>query len=199
MKLTKRLPKWAIVTLCAVGFAAMYAGYYILNINLRRVNQVLKEQNNLRKAYENHVAETAKGDLHDDVWLYSHRNIVVDFTDEETERLLEAFDMVIPENEPNAKPRLLATEYGSYYYLEFDGITDRNAFYDTNKIDRKRYFKFDDDWNNVDDNGEYTDYFAVSVQFQSGRDKLKSSYAARIEPLYKELLEEHFIRFKEQS
>lgn len=199
MKLTKRLPKWAIVTLCVVGIAAMYVGYYILNVNMRRINQMLKEQNNLRKAYENHVTETAKGDLHDDTWVYFQQNIVVDFTDEETERILEAFDMTIPENEPNAKPRLLATDLGSCYYLEFDGITDRKAFYDINKIDRKRYFEFDSNWDSVDENGEYTHYFAVRVWFKSGSKEVKSSYAARIEPLYKELLAEHLKRFKEQS
>ena len=198
MKFTKKLPKWAIVTLCVVGFAALYAVCYILNINMRRVNQMLKEQNDLRKAYENHVAETAKGELHDDLWLFFQKNIVVDFTDEETERLLEAFDMTIPENEPNVKPRLLTTRRDSYY-LEFDGITDRKAFYDINKIDRKRYFHFEDNWNDVDENGEYTNYFTVRVQFESGGEKLKSPYLTKIEPLYKELLEEHLKRFKEQS
>lgn len=197
MRFTKKLPKWATVTLCVVGIAAMYAAYYVLNVNLRRVNQVLKEQNKVREAYEDHVAETAKGDLHDDRWLYWHKNIVVDFTDEEIERLLEAFDMVIPENEPNAKPRLLTTDRDSYY-LEFDGIMDRKAFYDINKIDRKRYFHFEDNWNDVDENGEYTNYFTVRVQFESGGEKLKSPYLTKIEPLYKELLEEHFKRFKEQ-
>lgn len=197
MKFMKRLPKWATVTLCVVGIAAMYAAYYVLNVNLRRVNQVLKEQNKVSKAYEDHIAETAKGELHDDLWLFFQKNIVVDFTNEETERLLEAFDMVIPENEPNAKPRLLTTRRNSYY-LEFDGITDRKAFYDINKIDRKRYFHFEDDWNDVDENGEYTNYFTVRVQFESGGEKLKSPYLTKIEPLYKELLEEHLKRFKEQ-
>lgn len=104
--------------------------------------------------------------------------------------------MTIPENEPNAKPRLLAIDDGCYY-LEFDGITDRKAFYDANKYDRKRYFEFDDDWNEVDENGEYTDYFAVRVQFESGDEKLKSPYITKIEPLYKEIYAEHFKKFKE--
>lgn len=30
MKLIKKLPKWAIVTLCVFGFAALYAVYYIV-------------------------------------------------------------------------------------------------------------------------------------------------------------------------
>lgn len=197
MKLTKKLPKWAIVTICVLGFAALYTAYYIVLGNARQLSQTLKEQNDLRNAYEIHVAETAKGDLHDDFFLRRIDNIVVDFTDEETEKLLEAFDMTIPENEPNAKPRLLAVD-DDCYYLEFDGITDRKAFYDVNKIDRKRYFKFDSNWDSVDDNGEYTHYFAVRVQFKSGSEELKSSYAARIEPLYKEMLAEHLKRFKEQ-
>lgn len=158
----------------------------------------LNERSDFREAYESSIAETAKGELHDDHWLYWYKNIVVDFTDEEIERLLEAFDMVIPENEPNAKPRLLAAKDDRYYYLEFDGITDRKAFYDANKYDRKRYFKFDDDWNDIDDSGEYTHYFAVRVQFESGGEKLKSPYITKIEPLYKELLTEHLKRFKEQ-
>jgi len=33
------------------------------------------------------------------------------------------------------------------------------------------------------DNGEYTHYFAVSVQFKSGGEKLKSPYITKIEPL----------------
>lgn len=196
MKKTKKLSKRAIVTLCAVGFAVLYAVCYILNINMRRVNQVLKEQNDLRKAYKSHVAEIAKGDL-DDFLFYGNDNVIVEFTDEETERLLEAFDMVIPENEPDAKPRLLGIS-AYYYYLEFDGITDRKAFYDANKYDRKRYFEFRSTWDDVDDNGEYTHYFTVCVQFESGGEKLKSPYLTKIEPLYKELSEEHFKRFKEQ-
>lgn len=192
----KKLSKRAIVTLCAVGFAALYAVCYILNINMRRVNQVLKEQNDLRKAYKSHVAEIAKGDL-DDFLFYGNDDVIVEFTDEETERLLEAFDMVIPENEPDARPRLLGIS-AYYYYLEFDGITDRKAFYDANKYDRKRYFAFFDTWDDVDDNGEYTHYFTVCVQFESGGEKLKSPYLTKIEPLYKELSEEHFKRFKEQ-
>lgn len=197
MKLIKKLPKWAIVTICVLGFAALYTAYQMVLRNMRQVTQTLNEYNDLREAYENHVAETAKGDLHDDLWVVTHHNIVVDFTDEETEKLLEAFDMTIPENEPNAKPRLLATNLG-YYYLEFDGITDRKAFYDMNKIDRKRYFEFHYDWNEVDDNGEYTNYFAVRVQFESSGEKLKSPYITKIEPLYKEMLTEHLKRFKEQ-
>lgn len=197
MKLTKNLPKWAIVTLCVLGFAALYAVQYILQVKVRDITQALNERNDLREAYENHVAETAKGDLHDDRFISVMDNIVVDFTDEETEKILDAFDMVIPENEPNVKPRLLATDSG-YYYLEFDGITDRKAFYDANKYDRKRYFKFVDDWNNVDENNEYTNYFAVRVQFESGNEKLKSPYITKIEPLYKEMLSEHLKRFKEQ-
>lgn len=196
MKKTKKPSKRAIVTLCAVGFAALYAVCYILNINMRRVNQVLKEQNDLRKAYKSHVAEIAKGDL-DDFLFYRNDDVIVEFTDEETERLLEAFDMVIPENEPDARPRLLGIS-AYYYYLEFDGITDRKAFYDANKFDRKRYFAFFDTWDDVDDNGEYTHYFTVCVQFESGGEKLKSPYLTKIEPLYKELSEEHFKRFKEQ-
>lgn len=192
----KKLSKRAIVTLCAVGFAALYAVCYILNINMRRVNQVLKEQNDLRKAYKSHVAEIAKGDL-DDFLFYRNDDVIVEFTDEETERLLEAFDMVIPENEPDARPRLLGIS-AYYYYLEFDGITDRKAFYDANKYDRKRYFEFRSTWDDVDDNGEYTHYFTVCVQFESGGEKLKSPYLTKIEPLYKELSEEHFKRFKEQ-
>lgn len=197
MKKTKKLPKWAIVTLCALGFALLYAVYYIVLGNARQQSQTIKEQNDLREAYKNHIAETAKGGLHDDVWLYFRDNIVVGFTDEEIERLLEAFDMVIPENEPDAKPRLLATNSG-YYYLEFDGISDRKAFYDANKYDRDRYFEFDSDWNEVGDNGEYTNYFAVRVRFESGGKKLKSPYITKIEPLYKEILAEHFRTFKEQ-
>lgn len=197
MKLIKKLPKWAIVTICVLGFAALYIAYQMVLRNMRQVTQTLKEYNDLRDAYEIHVAETAKGDLHDDFFLRRIDNIVVDFTDEETERLLEAFDMTIPENEPNARPRLLAVDDG-YYYLEFDGITDRKAFYDTNKYDRKRYFEFHYDWNEVDDNGEYTNYFAVRVQFESGDEKLKSPYITKIEPLYKEMLTEHLERFKEQ-
>lgn len=141
MKLTKNLPKWAIVTLCVLGFAALYAVQYIVQGKVRQITQTIKEQNDLRDAYEDYVAETAKGDLHDDRFIRAMDNIVVDFSDEETEKILEAFDMVIPENEPNAKPRLLATDSG-YYYLEFDGITNRKAFCDANKYDRKRYFEF---------------------------------------------------------
>lgn len=196
MKKTKKLSKRATVTLCAVGFALLYAVCYILNINMRRVNRALKEQNDLRKAYKSHVAEIAKGDL-DDFLFYRNDNVIVEFTDEEIERLLEAFDMVIPENEPDAKPRLFGIS-AYYYYLEFDGITDRKAFYDANKFDRKRYFEFFSTWDDVDDNGEYTHYFAVRVQFESGGEKLKSPYLTKIEPLYKELSEEHFKRFKEQ-
>ncbi|MBD5130390.1 MAG: hypothetical protein HDT43_10810 [Ruminococcaceae bacterium] len=198
MKLTKKLSKRAIVTLCAVGFAVLYAVYYILTINIRQMTRELNEQREIREAYETSVAETAKGGLHNDVWLYWHKNLVVDFTDEETERLLEAFDMVIPENEPNAKPRLLSTEDDRYYYLEFDGITDRQAFYDANKYDRKRYFKFSDTWNEVDDNGEYTNYFAVRVQFKSGDEELKSPYITKIKPLYQEIFTERLNEFKEQ-
>lgn len=198
MKKTKKPPKWAIVTICVLGFAALYVVYYIVLGNVRQLSQTLKEHNDLRDAYENHIVETAKGDLHDDLWVSAHHNIVVDFTNEETEKLLEAFDMTIPENEPNAKPRLLTTEIDSCYYLEFDGMTDRKAFYDVNKIDRKRYFEFDSNWDSVDDNGEYTHYFAVRVWFKIGSEKLKSSYAARIEPLYKEMFKQSFKRFKEQ-
>lgn len=197
MKLIKKLPKWAIVIICVAGFTLLYTIQYIVQGKVRDIAQARKEQNDLRDAYKNHIAETAKGDLHDDVWLYFQDNIVVDFTDEETEKILDAFDMVIPENEPNVKPRLLATDSG-YYYLEFDGITDRKAFYDANKYDRKRYFKFVDDWNNVDENNEYTNYFAVRVQFESGSEKIKSSYITKIEPLYKEILAERLKRFKEQ-
>ena len=199
MKFTKKLPKWAIVTLCVVGFAALYIVYKLVLVNMRKMTNELNDQRKIREAYESSIAETAKGDLHDDRWLYWHKNIVVDFTDEEIERLLEAFDMVIPENEPNAKPRLLAAKDDRYYYLEFDGITDRKAFYDANKYDRKRYFKFDDDWNSVDDNGEYTNYFAVSVQFKSGDEELKSPYITKIEPLYKEIFADRINKFKEQS
>lgn len=198
MKKTKKLSNRAIVILCVVGFALLYAVQYIVQGKLRDITQTIKEQNDLRDAYKNHIAETAKGDLHNDLWVSAHYNIVVDFTDEETEKLLEAFDMTIPENEPNAKPRLLTTEIDSCYYLEFDGITDRKAFYDVNKIDRKRYFEFDSNWDSVDDNGEYTHYFAVRVWFKIGSEKLKSSYAARIEPLYKEMFKQSFKRFKEQ-
>lgn len=197
MKLIKKLPKWAIVIICVAGFTLLYTIQYIVQGKVRDIAQARKEQNDLRDAYKNHIAETAKGDLHDDVWLYFQDNIVVDFTDEETEKILDAFDMIIPENEPNARPRLLAVDDG-YYYLEFDGITDRKAFYDTNKYDRKRYFEFHYDWNEVDDNGEYTNYFAVRVQFESGDEKLKSPYITKIEPLYKEMLTEHLERFKEQ-
>lgn len=197
MKKIKRLPKWAIVTICAVGIAAFYTAHYIALGQMRQMTRTLNEYSDLRDAYEAHVAETAKGGLHNDVWVFLHDDIVVDFTDEETEKLLEAFDMTIPENEPDAKPRLLATDNG-YYYLEFDGITDRKAFYDANKYDRKRYFEFCYDWNEVDKNGEYTNYFAVRVQFESGDEKIKSPYITKIEPLYKEMLAEHLKRFKEQ-
>lgn len=196
MKKIKKLPKWAIVTLCVLGFAALYAVYYILTVNMRQMTRELNEQRKIREAYKSHVAEIAKGDL-DDFLFYRNDNVIVEFTDEETERLLEAFDMVIPENEPDAKPRLLGIS-AYYYYLEFDGITDRKAFYDANKYDRKRYFEFYSTWDDVDDNGEYTHYFTVCVQFESGGEKLKSPYLTKIEPLYKELSEEHFKRFKEQ-
>ena len=198
MKKTKKLSKRAIVTLCAVGFAALYAVYYILTINIRQMTRELNEQGKVREAYESSIAETAKGDLHDNFSFYGLENIVIDFTDEETERLLEAFDMVIPENEPNAKPRLLATEDGHYYYLEFDGITDRKAFYDANKFDRKRYFAFPYTWDDVDDNGEYTHYFAVRVQFKSGDEELKSPYITKIKPLYQEIFADRINKFKEQ-
>ena len=198
MKKTTKLSKRAIVTLCVLGFAALYAVCYILNINMRQMTRELNEQRKILEAYESSIAETAKGDLHNDVWLYWHKNLVVDFTDEETERLLEAFDMTIPENEPNAKPRLLATNNGKYYYLEFDGITDRKAFYDANKFDRKRYFNFDDTWNEIDDNGEYTNYLAVSVQFKSGDEELKSPYITKIKPLYQEIFADRINKFKEQ-
>lgn len=193
MKKIKSLPKWAIVALCVLGFVVLFVVRYIVQVKVRDMTEGHNEQ----KAYKIYVAETAKGDLHNDFFLRTVDNIVVDFTDEETEKILEAFDMTIPENEPNAKPRLLAINYGYYYYLEFDGITDRKAFYDVNKIDRKRNFEFDDDWNEVDENGEYTDYFAVRVQFKSGDEKLKSPYITKIEPLYKEIYTEHFNKFKE--
>ena len=199
MKLTKRLPKWAIIALCVVGFAALYIVYKLALSDMRQITAELNDQRKIREAYESSVAKTAKGDMHNDVWLYWHKNSVVDFNDEETERILEAFDMVIPGNEPNAKPRLLTTEDDRYYYLEFDGITDRKAFYDANKFDRKRYFAFSDTWNDVDDSGVYTDYFAVRVQFKSGDEELKSPYITKIKPLYQELLADRLNKFKEQS
>lgn len=48
------------------------------------------------------------------------------------------------------------------------------------------------------ENGEYTHYFAVFVQFRSGGEKLKSPYITKIEPLYKEILADHVNKFKEQ-
>lgn len=186
----KKLPKWAVVTLCAVGFAALYITYRIVLGHMRQMTRELNAQNSAREAYETSVSEIAEGDLLHDMYMLKYK--VVNFTDEETERLLEAFDIVIPENEPDVKPRLLATADESYYYLEFDGINDRKAFCDANKYDRERYFKFGNNWKEVDDNGEYTHYFSVSVQFKSGDEQLKSPYITKIKPLYKEILEAHF-------
>lgn len=192
MKTPKKLPKWAIVTLCAVGFAVLQITYRIVLGRMQQMTLRLNEYADAREAYETSVDEIAEGELDHDTPLYGMKDKIVDFTDEETERLYEAFDIVIPENEPNVKPRLLATADERFYYLEFDGINDRKAFYDANKYDRKRYFEFGDNWKEVNENGEYTYYFSVSVQFKSGKEQLKSPNIIKIKPLYEEMLAARF-------
>ncbi len=64
MKLIKKLPKWAIVTLCVFGFAALYAVYYIVLGNVQQMEKKKKKQNDLRDVYKNHIAKTTKGSLH---------------------------------------------------------------------------------------------------------------------------------------
>lgn len=195
MKTPKKLPKWAFISLCVVCAAAMYTVSKIANYKLRQMTLRLNEYADAREAYETSVDEIAEGELDHDTPLYGMKDKIVDFTDEETEQLYEAFDIVIPENEPNIRPRLLGTEchsYASYYYLEFDGINDRKAFYDANKYDRKRFFEFGDNWKDVGEDGEYTHYFSVSVQFKSGKEQLKSPNIIKIKPLYEEMLSARF-------
>lgn len=65
MKKIKSLPKWAIVTLCVLGFALLYAVRYIVQVKVGDMTEGHNEQ----KAYKIYVAETAKGDLHDDFFF----------------------------------------------------------------------------------------------------------------------------------
>ncbi len=164
--------------------------FAVVSVLVVVLNSVLKQQNQAQKEERQHYEQMIEGDLrHEAVGLKSS-DTIVDLTDEEVDRIFDTLQIVIPEDETEITVRLFTKidtlNVGSYY-LELDGIKDRETFMivnsETNNLKEGLY------WNRINDNGEYTHYFVFRVYYRSKFNPVeKNEYIAQVGELYSELL-----------
>lgn len=158
------------------------------------LNQFLKHHNQETKEERQHYSQRIDGELrHEAVGLKSS-DTIVDLTEEEVDQIFETLQIVIPEDETEITVRLFTkidTQNVGSYYLELDGIKERDAFMSANcEIDdnlKEGLF-----WNRVDENGGYTHYFVFRVYYRSKFNPVENNeYVIKVGELYNELLATH--------
>lgn len=83
--------------------------------------------------YGNHYVSTAPRRID----LYTHITAITNLTQEEQDEVLNTIRIVIPQNENNITVRYFSKTKYNLYYIELDGITDREAFYAANNINTR--------------------------------------------------------------
>lgn len=95
---------------------------------------------------------------------------LMNFSDDEIDQIINAFQLTIPESEANIEFRLFAktknNESGKYY-LELDNVKDREALYNANLEAREKGVYMGTYNLRTDDNGEYPYYFVFFVKYES--------------------------------
>ncbi len=117
---------------------------------------------------------------------------IFELTEQESNEIFKTLQIVIPKNETDITVKLFSkidTKNVGSYYIELDGIKDRDYFLAAN-INSPDDLCAGAFWNRTDDNGEYTHYFVFRVYYHSNITPVEENdYINAVGALYNNLLQ----------